>query len=121
MGTTSLVTEPVSVPAHNVPQEVYRLPCKGLRNFGSTCYFNSVVQLLLHCSPVRQAIDTAPQSSNTLRELSTLFMSMTNNDDMTFILPWACYQVTIDIERCRALHMNKNQQKYVHEFFIMLF
>ena len=37
VGTTSLVSEPVSVPANNVPKEVYKLPCKGLRNFGSTC------------------------------------------------------------------------------------
>ena len=66
VGTTSLVNEPLSVPANNVPQEVYKLPCKGLRNFGSTCYFNSAVQLLLHCPPVRQAIDTAPQSIITM-------------------------------------------------------
>ena len=120
MGTTSLISEPVSVLANNVPQEVHKLPCKGLRNFGSTCYFNSVVQLLLHCSPVRQGIDTAPHSINALRELSTLFMSMTNNDDMTFISPWVCYQAIINTERCRALHMNKNQQEDVHEFFILL-
>ena len=47
-------------------------------------------------------------------------MSMTNNDDMTFISPWACYKATINTERCRALHMNKNQQEDVHEFLILL-
>ena len=38
--TTSLVSEPVSVPDNNVLKEVHILPCKGFRNFGSTCYLN---------------------------------------------------------------------------------
>ena len=40
---------------NNQPQDFQRLRCKGLRNLGNTCYFNSIVQVLLYCPLVRQA------------------------------------------------------------------
>ena len=73
---------------------------QGLENLGNTCYFNSVVQVLLHCPLARQAIENAPHSIHVLRELRTLFTRMTNDDASTFISPSECFDAVMNSPQC---------------------
>ena len=55
---------------------------KGLHKLGQTCYFNSLIQSLLHTPLFRDAIKSLPQralSVDVLRELSCLFQRMSEN------------------------------------------
>ena len=110
-----------SVSPNNQPQDFQRLRCKGLQNLGNTCYFNSVVQTLLHCPLVRQAIETAPQSIYVVRELRSLFTKMMNNDASAFLSPSECFQAVMKTPQCRAGQMSLNdRQEDPHELFVKL-
>ena len=110
-----------NVSANNFDQEFQRVRIEGLANFGNTCYFNSVVQVMLHCPPVRRAIETAPQSIRVLRELHTLFIRMTNCDCKTFISPLDCFNVAKNLPQCRAINLSLgHRQEDAHEFFLKL-
>ena len=109
------------VSPNNLPQDFQILRCKGLENLGNTCYFNSVVQVLLHCPLARQAIENAPQSIHVLRELRTLFTRMTNDDASTFISPSECFDAVMYSPQCREAQMSLNKrQEDAHEIFLKL-
>ena len=38
---------------------------KGLKNLRNTCYFNSIIQCLLHCPILKEAIETTPREALT--------------------------------------------------------
>ena len=76
---------------------------------------------MLHCPPVRRAIETAPQSIRALRELRILFMRMTNDDFQTFISPDECFNAVKNAPQCRAIQLSFGaRQEDVHEFFLKL-
>ena len=110
-----------NVSANNLPPDFQRLRCKGLENLGNNCYFNSVVQVLLYCPLVRQAIENAPESINVIRELRYLFTRMTNNDASTFISPSECFKAVVNTARCRAKQMSlDNRQEDPSELSLKL-
>jgi len=54
----------------------------GLLNLGSTCYFNSLIQVLFHITLFRDSIlniQTSDESHNALNELIIIFYSLKNN------------------------------------------
>ena len=72
---------------------------KGLHNPNIRCYFNAVVQCLLHCPLARQSIETLPEqalSINVLSELRNLFNRMCNNDASTYVDPDDCFKAAIN-------------------------
>ena len=113
---------------HNIrddqPKRGHTQRYKGLQNLGNTCYFNSVVQCLVHCSLTKQAIENVPQhilSNQVLRELRLLFMQMTNNDPLKYISPSRCYNAVMQTPQCKSVQMGLgNRQQDVHEFFVKL-
>ena len=119
--TASVARRLESLPANNVSQEFHRFRCEGLQNLGNTCYFNNVAQLLLNYPLVRQAIETAPQSIHTLRELRTLFTRMTNNDDGAFISPSKCLKAIMNTHQFRSVELCvNNRHEDVHQFIVKL-
>ena len=108
----------------NQPQTYHTKRYKGLINLGNTCYFNSVVQCLVHCSLTKQAIENVPQhilSNQVLRELRLLFMQMTNNDTSIYLSPSQCFKAVMQTPQCKSVHMGLNsRQEDVHEFFVKL-
>ena len=97
---------------------------KGLDNLGNTCYFNSIVQCLLHCSLFRDAIENVPQralSVAVLRELRLLFNQMTSNSASTHVRPSQCFSAAMNIPECKEAQMSLNEnQEDAGEFFIRL-
>ena len=97
---------------------------KGLHNPNIRCYFNAVVQCLLHCPLARQSIETLPQealSINVLSELRILFNRMCNNDASTYVDPEDCFKAAINTPECKSVQIGLNDKQHdAHEFFLKL-
>ena len=105
--------------SHNVENTTF----KGLHNLGQTCYFNSLVQCLLHTPLFRDAIETLPQpalSVDVLRELSRLFQRMSINNSQKYLSPFRCFSAAIRIPDCQEAGMNTTRQEDAGEFFLRL-
>ena len=102
-------TKPVNVEpniCYSQPQRSLTQEYKGLKNNGNTCYFNSVIQCLLHCPLTKKAIENVPPhtlSNEVLRELRTLFMKMTNDDALTFLSPIQCFNAVMRTSECTSV------------------
>ena len=96
---------------------------KGLHNLGQTCYFNSIVQCLFHCSSFRDIIENVPQSARTvpvLREVQRLFTRMGRSNSLTYLSPARCFSAAMGIPECRRAHMHEDKQEDAGEFFLIL-
>ena len=94
---------------------------KGLVNPNNTCYFNSVVQCLLHSPVFRSAIDNVPEAAlsiTVLRELSILFTRMTEENPLLHISTSECFAAAANIPQCKNAGMNINRKEDVSEFLI---
>eukprot|EP00760_Papus_ankaliazontas_P002664 PhM_4_TR11219/c0_g2_i1/m.78207/K11842/USP12_46; ubiquitin carboxyl-terminal hydrolase 12/46 len=84
----------------------------GLENFGNTCYLNSVVQVLYHCRPVRDAIMVCRRkykddSHTLLTRLAQLFQSMDGARRRTYIAPTNFVQM---VRRVRPEYQSSQHQ-----------
>ena len=96
---------------------------KGLHNLGQTCYFNAIVQCLLHCPLFRNVIENVPQTALSvavLRELRQLFNQMTRSNSLTHVSTGRCFSAAMAIPECGRAHMNKDKQEDAGEFFLIL-
>jgi hypothetical protein len=48
----------------------------GLKNFGSTCYMNSMLQVLNSLSPFRNSLIRSKSDSNVIKELKKVFAAL---------------------------------------------
>ena len=105
-------------------QRVQKIKYKGLVNPKNTCFFNTVMQCLLHCPLARQTIESVPERvlSIAMREIRILFKRMTADDDAaTSLLPSECFHAVMDTRQCRSVQMYINKrQEDVTEFFLKL-
>ena len=97
---------------------------KGLENpkKSNRCYFNAVMQCLLHSPLAKQTIESEArraQSVDVLCEIRNLFTRMTANDAARFISPSKCFDAVMATQECRALSLN-NRQEDAHEFLLKL-
>ena len=105
---------------HRVQTVIY----KGLVNLTNTCYFNSVIQCLLHCPLARESIENVSQNASSihvLREIHILFNRMSNNDASAYVCPSECFEAVMNTPECKAVQLSlNNRQEDVHEFFLRL-
>ena len=97
---------------------------KGLKNLGNSCYFNSVVQCLLHCNTFRAAITTLPPRAlrvDVVYHLQRLFVDMTTQGSFPFVTPTECLTAAMKIPECKNAGMRFNgAQQDASEFLVHL-
>ena len=108
-----------------LPQQsqTQHISVKGLYNLGQTCYFNTIVQSLFHCSLFRNVIENVPEpalSIDVIRELHFLFKRLSSNSPLKHLSPSQCFSSVMNIPECATAHMNKDKQEDAQEFFLML-
>ena len=103
-----------------VSQEPHTVICKGLKNLGNSCYFNSVVQCLYHCPIFRGAIElVAPEALTVVvvNQLQMLFRDMAGVGSFPYITPIKCLTAAMNIAECKRAGMIVNgPQQDVAEF-----
>ena len=105
------------------PKHTDAISFKGFNNLGQTCYFNSIVQILLHCSLFRNIIENVPQSVLSVavvRELRLLFNQMTAMSSLSHVTTSQCFEAVMKIPECEGAQMNKNKQEDAAIFFLIL-
>ena len=105
------------------PQHEEHISFKGLSNLGQTCYFNAIVQCLLHCPLFKQAIENVPRAAlsvSVLRELRLLFNKMSRKTSSRYLSTARCFSAAMGIPQCGRAHMHEDKQEDAGEFFLIL-
>ena len=92
-----------NVPLVFVSEKPHTVICKGLKNLGNSCYFNSVVQCLYHCPIFRGAIElVAPEALTVVvvNQLQMLFRDMAGFGSLPYITPIKCLTAAMNIKEC---------------------
>jgi len=89
---------------------------KGLENpeKSNRCYFNAVMQCLLHSPLAKQTIESVAQSAQSvyvLVEIRNLFAKMTAINAAKFISPSKCFEAVMDTQECRASQLSLNSRQ----------
>nr|CCC93423.1 putative ubiquitin carboxyl-terminal hydrolase [Trypanosoma congolense IL3000] len=132
-GSLSSVTIPLSSPLSQTRfMDIGGYPI-GLENTNNTCYFNSVIQLLYHCAPLRTRLlqlhaahekkkGSSGLEGNTILALTAeLFAKMhkVNNSKKRQKYPLSPRQLLSCVQQLNAM-FNNNHQHDAHEFAMFL-
>jgi len=93
--------------------------CKGLRNLGNTCYFNSVIQCLFHCPTFRAAVESLPSEALTVdfvNHMQILLRDMISLHFLPYITPMGCLTAALNIPECKTAEIVKGAQQDSSEF-----
>ena len=105
-------------------QESDTVLLKGLKNLNNTCYFNSIIQCLLHCPIFKEAIETAPTEALTVdvvKHLLILFGVMNASGSLPYVTPIECLTAVLNTSQCQEAGMRLNGiQHDSSEFLILL-
>ena len=97
---------------------------KGLKNLRNTCYFNSIIQCLLHCPIFKEAIENSPTEALTIdviKHLRILFGVMNGGGSLPYVTPIECLTAVLNTSQCQEAGMRLNGiQHDSSEFLILL-